>query len=780
MKLLLETIRTFKFNSVFIRYFLIMMLLTLIAVSASTGVAAHFYTKEMLKEQEKNNTILLNQTKSEVDYTLDRLQSLAIQSAMNLSLNRVLYYDKEEAIQKSKEMVEAIAYLNSVKINNDNLMDVWLYCEKGDYIISGSKYSPELYFSKVCTYEKEIDVQKMLLNGPRYAYQGENAILNGGREEDVRLFSIALPLNEGKAKGLLVFNLRSGALGDTIPDMEGSGLASCYMIDGQGRLIYTNVEQDADKLLSKILEKVDSEKPVVEEYIKNIRIEEKKEQFTVQLVKSKNSGWTYIYATPTSYIINRRIQLLKRAGAIAVFCILGSSVFAFYAAMHTYRPISQLLKCVQFMNGKKVLEKGKETNELKEINRMIELAFDEREHLQQIYDQSKPYLQDKLLSDLLNGQVTQEKLKLMQETAGLEFSFSMCQVLVVRTELIQNSEVIKITKIEKIEECVMHAAEVVGGKDLWKCYSLKKEENILVVLINAEAAFYEEGIFSDFVEELKRFLEEDSSLQYVIGIGKNYKGITNCYCSYIDALQAVKYRAVKGENTTIYAEEISDEAEKAMHYPVQKETQLITAAKGGNAAMVRMIILDVFEENQKISQVSLEQYDNLCQALVTSAIRTIHEMRLTVSDVLGDEKPFQDIRNSESHKKKQEDILKIFNKITEYVNQTRNTKQDKMLLQFEEYLAENYPNDISLSAAAEKAGLSPAYFSTVFKEKTGHSFVDYVSEYRINEAKRLLLETEDTLNEIAVQVGYYNANSLTKVFKKYTGVTPGQFRKSGR
>ena len=124
--------------------------------------------------------------------------------------------------------------------------------------------------------------------------------------------------------------------------------------------------------------------------------------------------------------------------------------------------------------------------------------------------------------------------------------------------------------------------------------------------------------------------------------------------------------------------------------------------------------------------------------------------------------------------------MKIFNKITEYVNQTRNTKQDKMLLQFEEYLAENYPNDISLSAAAEKAGLSPAYFSTVFKEKTGHSFVDYVSEYRINEAKRLLLETEDTLNEIAVQVGYYNANSLTKVFKKYTGVTPGQFRKSGR
>mgnify|MGYP004482976231 CR=1 FL=1 len=83
-------------------------------------------------------------------------------------------------------MVEAIAYLNSVKINNDNLMEVWLYCEKGDYIISGSKYSPELYFSKICNYEKEIDVQKMLLNGPRYAYQGENAILNGGREEDVR------------------------------------------------------------------------------------------------------------------------------------------------------------------------------------------------------------------------------------------------------------------------------------------------------------------------------------------------------------------------------------------------------------------------------------------------------------------------------------------------------------------------------------------------------------------------------------------------------------------
>lgn len=89
----------------------------------------------------------------------------------------------------------------------------------------------------------------------------------------------------------------------------------------------------------------------------------------------------------------------------------------------------------------------------------------------------------------------------------------------------------------------------------------------------------------------------------------------------------------------------------------------------------------------------------------------------------------------------------------------------------------NYSNkDISLRFVSDELHISYNYLCKVFKEQTGEVFLDYLHRIRIDEAKRLLEETDMRIGDIAEQVGYMNANSFIRKFKQVMGITPGEYR----
>lgn len=72
--------------------------------------------------------------------------------------------------------------------------------------------------------------------------------------------------------------------------------------------------------------------------------------------------------------------------------------------------------------------------------------------------------------------------------------------------------------------------------------------------------------------------------------------------------------------------------------------------------------------------------------------------------------------------------------------------------------------------------ISESYFSHLFKEKKGVNFSTYLESIRLNEASRLIRETDISLNELYLSVGYNNANSFRRAFKKIYGMTPSAMR----
>ena len=89
-----------------------------------------------------------------------------------------------------------------------------------------------------------------------------------------------------------------------------------------------------------------------------------------------------------------------------------------------------------------------------------------------------------------------------------------------------------------------------------------------------------------------------------------------------------------------------------------------------------------------------------------------------------------------------------------------------------------YTERISLGELAEKCGLNIGHLSTLIKKETGMSFTEYITEKRMEDAKKLLLKEELSIEEVAEKVGYHDYFYFTKAFKKYAGVSPSIYRKS--
>jgi YesN/AraC family two-component response regulator len=94
------------------------------------------------------------------------------------------------------------------------------------------------------------------------------------------------------------------------------------------------------------------------------------------------------------------------------------------------------------------------------------------------------------------------------------------------------------------------------------------------------------------------------------------------------------------------------------------------------------------------------------------------------------------------------------------------------------YIHDNYSQDIPLEHGAYIANMAPAYFSHVFKKVTGQSFIDYVNEVRIERAMELINRRLLTITQIGFQVGYRHLGHFIRTFKKRTGMTPTEYKKT--
>lgn len=120
-----------------------------------------------------------------------------------------------------------------------------------------------------------------------------------------------------------------------------------------------------------------------------------------------------------------------------------------------------------------------------------------------------------------------------------------------------------------------------------------------------------------------------------------------------------------------------------------------------------------------------------------------------------------------------DDMGKVFKTCIEL----KEKKEMRPITEAKNYIQEHYREALKLEEVSRVIGFNATYFSTVFKKETGKSFLDYLTEVRMNKAKQLLCRGDLSVNDVAEEVGYQDLKYFSKLFKKATGISPSEYKK---
>ncbi len=119
----------------------------------------------------------------------------------------------------------------------------------------------------------------------------------------------------------------------------------------------------------------------------------------------------------------------------------------------------------------------------------------------------------------------------------------------------------------------------------------------------------------------------------------------------------------------------------------------------------------------------------------------------------------------------------VVSKIFRLASTKQATARRDAVRQAIDYMHAHFHKPLRLDEIAEQAMLSPAYFSAVFREETGVTVTDFLHDIRLQEACRMLNDDAGNIRDIIAAVGYSDAKSFYKIFRRRTGMTPGEYRK---
>lgn len=258
-------------------------------------------------------------------------------------------------------------------------------------------------------------------------------------------------------------------------------------------------------------------------------------------------------------------------------------------------------------------------------------------------------------------------------------------------------------------------------------------------------------------------------IPFQIGIGKIYD-IKQMYTSYKEAMAACN---LMPDETVVHIEDVTTAEDDRVSYNVNYKERLVSHYLKGDSDGLEDLI------NECISEL-LDQTNNI-QHIKAKLMELIFSVKKA-----DPRKDFGTDREDDEflHRFIDANQLSELKKVLyEYLHAEMKENASKkesthhgVISKAMTYIDLNYHNNISLNDVAESINMSYFYFSRLFKESTGKSFSDYLTEYRIDKSIELMKDEDLSIKQISYDIGYNDPNYFSKIFKKLKGITPTDYR----
>jgi two-component system response regulator YesN len=276
-------------------------------------------------------------------------------------------------------------------------------------------------------------------------------------------------------------------------------------------------------------------------------------------------------------------------------------------------------------------------------------------------------------------------------------------------------------------------------------------------------------------DHVRQSVEKYLKLTMTIGLGRKVHDLQQLPRSFQEALSALDYRFLLGKNRTVPIHDLEyGKGFDQVSYQAW-EKKIIAAMKTGNGLQVSAVLKE-WSEELKHSCYSIEKCHIYIHKLVIALMNHITETGFEETEVFGN-RPFDPIVSLKTLDEILVWLESACQRTIAYLNRKRTTAAISQMSEAEAYILENYSDpQFSLGQVCRHIYMSISYFSALFKQHTGETFVEYLTRVRMEKAKELLRATQLKTYEIASKVGYADPHYFSVIFKRCTGMTPKEYR----
>lgn len=388
------------------------------------------------------------------------------------------------------------------------------------------------------------------------------------------------------------------------------------------------------------------------------------------------------------------------------------------------------------------------------------------ERLRRHYEQSLPMLRQQALLEWISGSLAAPAFSRISQELGLRFAAPCYCAAALRYEHEgEDAALLALSLMELVDELL---------PDSLPHYVVKTQDRIAVLFL------LEQGVQIVTLEEALRQIFSMSQkllgVEVQIGLGKMYFQVRDMARSFAEAENALEYQFLLDKGLCVYIGDIEPGLKIEQSIDPLYAEELLRQIKIGTAEQVQEAVGAMMEHLRAHS--SLRECQVYLLELFTGLLRIIRTYRLNEEEARLDTLLGEGIAMRFAGHQELENWLRSFCENLRRL--TRKERKDSICLLVDkarELLNTQYMDaDLSLERVCTKLGVSPAYFSTIFKRETGEGFVGYLTGLRTEKALELLQSTDDKTYQIAEKIGYADPNYFSYVFKKRYGMSPSKYR----
>lgn len=333
-------------------------------------------------------------------------------------------------------------------------------------------------------------------------------------------------------------------------------------------------------------------------------------------------------------------------------------------------------------------------------------------------------------------------------------------------------------EIRSLESSVLNTINEIVS-DIFNGYTFSWNLGEFVIIFSGESGLdfdLYRGKAGAMAERLIKMLKQYFNISVSIGISILHQGYAELAKAYFESYRAIQHCFYSGSESIFFFAEIPKEigAQERINIPELKTT-LPKAIELSDLEAIRTVFRSVVLTLEEPNLSRGQAYD-LCFQIAYLIGEAVGFNETASKEIIGNNNSLHD---SILQLNTLPEIITWLTGLEQslycFLTKNEEQKNHRLVAKAKKYIMEHYKGDISLNEVANTLSISPGYLSTIFKQYTGICFIDYVTETKIDQAKKLLRESDYKVYEISEMLGFNNAYYFSKVFKKVTGMTPSEF-----